>query len=117
MTISLTPSGLAACQAFIADHGATPLNAEQLEATIAESLASLFELLADERWLLCADTHVFGALGATYADQSYHKLTLHANDQGDDTWLVGTPDEFPVSDEYRRRRAESEAAIIRGLEK
>lgn len=114
LNISFTPAGLAACHAFIAGHGGSPHNEEQLEAIAAESIRTLLDLLQDERWLLGYDTHQVKTIGATTPDQKYHTLTLHAC-QIDDGWMVGTPEEYPVSDEYLRRRRESASAIIRNL--
>lgn len=115
LTIALTSAALDACHAFIASHAGPPHNEEQLEAIIAESLRSLLVLLEEERWLHGYDTHQIKAVAAITADGKYHTLTLHASQQADDSWIVGTPGEFPVSEEYLRRRRESEAAIIRSL--
>lgn len=112
--LSFTPAGLASCQQFITQHNGPLYNTEQLEATAAASLLNLFELFDDEKWVLGSDTQRFGALSTNYG-HDYHVHYMHATRQADDSWLVGTPEEFPVSEEYLKRRQESEAAIIKSL--
>lgn len=46
--LTITPAALDACANFSAEHDA-PINAEQIEAVVAESLDNLFALFADER--------------------------------------------------------------------
>jgi hypothetical protein len=110
--ITLTPLARAACVSFGAAHGA-PVNVEQLEAVVAQSLDNLFTLFADERWILAADTQRFAAMGINHRFDRL--LQLHARRNDDESWTVGTPEEFPVSAEYLRRREESELAIIRRI--
>lgn len=112
--IRLTPAAIAACHDFIKLHGGTPINNEQLEAMVDDSLDSLFVLIDDQPWLTCADTHQFNAIEARAGDD-VHYLVLHTNRQPNEDWLVGTKEEYPITEEYLRRRAHSEAEIVRRL--
>jgi hypothetical protein len=113
LNLTLTPSALAACHRFADEHGVA-IDAAAIAESVGESLAGLLALIADERWLLCADVHRFHALAINH--QLAPTLTLHARHNDDESWTVGTPEEFPVSAEYERRRHESGLAILRRLE-
>lgn len=112
--IKLTTKANAACHAFIKQHLNPPSTDEQIEALVSDSLASLFALIDDQPWLTVCDTHTFNAIEARTSKDAYY-LVLHASRQADDTWLIGTPTEFPVSEEYLKRRKQSEDVIVRQL--
>jgi hypothetical protein len=114
--IKLTPSALSACHAFVREHGGSALNTEQLEAFVEDSLESLLVLIDDQPWLTCCDTHQFNALEAQVAGTP-HTLSLNARRQAGESWMVGTPEEYPVTEEYLKRRIHSEAEILRQLQR
>lgn len=111
--IRLTPAAITACHDFIKLHGGTPINNEQLEAMVDDSLDSLFVLIDDQPWLTCVDTHQFNAIEARAGDD-VHYLVLNAR-SAPEGWVIGTKEEYPITEEYLRRRAHSEAEIVRRL--
>ena len=100
------------CRLFVSEHGIR-VNEEQIEAAIHASLESFLDLISEEKWLTACDTHYFVAVELTTKPPKL--LTLHAHRDEANVWTIATPDEYPVGEEYMKRRIESEAAIIRKL--
>lgn len=107
----LTDEATSNCHAFVKEHGATPLADHQARAMTSDSLATLINLIAEDAWLSACSTHVFTAIEARRGKIT-SRLTLHASRQSGDVWLIGTPTEFPLSEEYTVRRADFERATV-----